>query len=348
MKEDNKSHKSISDINIESYYNLYARRNHLRHKLSRPEKWMPRYLMKHPDVDPSEVLDSLQKETRHIQHQLRDYSDKEGITGPREVPLPDAGLPPLRERILKNIGFVRELERLKEGTTQIVAGLEMGAPEESPGPEEPTIITNLGTANEMINVMTVYSYDTGDDYTEIFYDEWKFDTYISVNYGRLDFRTDVKRSDYGRLAHHTALVFDNNGIAPFDGLFVWQADSILKVPYYINADDASFKADWITHQRIKPNEVGRQPFYNEFYSLAGLNESVSDSRKVGVWENERALSGAMAVSAGDKPEVYIGVAVTIEVEDDGRAGTKWDWGSLLLPGPDNYGFWGIEYSYIPL
>jgi hypothetical protein len=340
MKNSKKAQKKLSSTEIEELFQLQTRHRHLRHRIRNPEKWMPRYLMEYRDAKPQEVLRDLKSESNRVWKRLKALSAKGEVPIPQRIPGPDETLPPLKDRIKQHIAEARMVENLKKMTSQVLVDLTIG---EAPPPEEPDVVEGLGWGLESIDLMEVYSYEPGDDYTEFMHDEWKFDPYISADFRRLDFRTDIKRCDYGRLCHQAAMVINACGTAPFDGLFVWQANSLLNVPYRLNADDASFRADWFICQQ---HNRTRDPYNYEFYSIAGLNEDVSDGRNVGVWSREQLLNGVVAVQAGDNPAVYLGVSVDIEVEDDGRAGTKWDWGSLVIQRPANYDSWGIEFSYI--
>lgn len=335
-----KTEHKLSRSEIKELFQLQARHNHLRHRLQTPEKWMPRHMMEQPDAKPAEVLGGLRTEATQIWKRIGELTVKGAIPMPQDIPGPDEGLPPLRDRVHAHIAEARQLHSLREGSILLVGDIAVGEP---PPTEEPDTVSGLGWPTEFYHLLSLYAYETGADYTEFMHDEWKYEPYISADYGRLDFRTDVKRCDYGRLMHQAALVFKANGAAPFDGLFVWQAKTTLAVPYFLNADEASFTADWLVCEQ--PNRT-RNPWNSEYYSFRGLDVSVSDTWNVSTWSQERTLSGAMAVSEGDGPAVYLGVGVDIEVEDDGRAGTKWDWGSLIVHRPPGYDCWGIEYSYI--
>ncbi|UCE88162.1 MAG: hypothetical protein JSW10_07230, partial [Pseudomonadota bacterium] len=68
-------------------------------------------------------------------------------------------------------------------------------------------------------------------------------------------------------------------------------------------------------------------------------------KQVGTEIVNRTISQSIGVNAGDVPQVTIGLKTHIKV-DDGRGGTKWDWGSLVVKRPEAHDFWGLNAWYI--
>ena len=121
-------------------------------------------------------------------------------------------------------------------------------PEEDP----PDQVNGLGWADGYRDLMALYSGDLDD--IDSMVDNWRFDWNLSNDFARLSFQTDIKRCDFGVLNHQAAIKFVI-GAAPFDGIFVWQAKTALEVPYFLNADEASFCANWLL---CEPVNLGRE------------------------------------------------------------------------------------------
>lgn len=337
----------LSQHDLERRFQLTSTYRHLRHRLGTTDQWMPRYLMENPDTNPKDIIKGMHNTVGEVVEELRQLDGNGIVAEAEKIPLPDERLPPIRDRVQHAIAEARWLKQLRDRGALIVPGdlLQGEPPEEEP----PNVVSGVASGGwlccDMTDIAAFYAYPIGENwddfYAEFIRDYWEFDAFQSIDYGILRFRTDIRRCDYAALQREVALEFTCFA-APFDGILTWQARTKLNVPYYLNADEASFSVDWTICEQANHT---RQPYNYEFYSISGFDEAVQDGQNVGYRETERTLSGAITVQEGDKSAVYLGVKVRIDVDDNGRSGTKRDWGSFQVFRPEAADFWGIEYWY---
>ena len=309
---------------MENLQGLEIRLDHIDHRLRHFDRWWGKFALAHSNERPEKVYAELVKKRDDVRAELRGLPGQGLDPFHRDrVPEPDADLPPLRERVERAMGALEVLEQL--ANSQYTTERLGEDPPEVPETDETSHVSAYSKPVEWLGIIGHTSVPHGEDLHDVLRD----DVRVDLADARISFKHDVKPIDFAVMLREAAFPF-HLGAAPFDGLLAWEVIATLDVPYWMNADQAEITADWIICEQAHHDN---HPWNYQFdKKVTGLSAEVNDGQRVEHWSNTKTLGGSFAVEEGSNPFVYIGYSMRIEVTDDGRAGTKRDYGFLRIPG----------------